>query len=323
MRYPGWAAAGGLRMSVNGEPVADAARTPPGQYAEVRREWKQGDVLTVDLPMQVRTEPMPDAEGFAAIFYGPVLIAGDLGREGLKDDDFLSQRLNEQKEMPVAQVPVLLATAGEIPGHVSPVAGEPLTFRLQGIVTPVPEVTLRPSYALTDRRYAFYWRLTTPEKRAQEARALEAAEQHERELDARSSDHVFPGEQQPEVDHKVQSEHSTAGMAQERRYRDAWSGGWFSYELAVPPDQPVKLRCTYWGDEQNARRFDILVDGQTIASQVLQHNQPGRFFDVEYPIPAELTGGKTRVTVKFQAEPHGAAGGVFDLRVMRQDTRRP
>ena len=317
VRYPGWAAPSGLRLSVNGEPVAGAAQTAPGQYAEVRREWKQGDVLTVDLPMQVRTEPLPDAEGFAAIFYGPVLLAGDLGREGLKDGDFLSQVLNEQKELPAVQVPVLLASAGEISGHVTPVADEPLTFRLQGIVTPVKEVTLRPSYVLNDRRYAFYWRLTTPEKRAQEARALEDAERHERELDARSSDHVVPGEQQLDVDHNVQMEHSTAGTAQERRYRDAWDGGWFSYEMTVPPDRPVKLLCTYWGGEGNARQFDLLVDGQKIASQLLHNNQPDQFFDVEYPVPAELTRGKSRVTVRFQAVPHGTAGGVFDLRVLR------
>ena len=317
VRYPGWAASGGLQLRVNGEPVAAAAQTAPGQYAEVRREWRQGDVLTVEIPLQIRTEPLPDTDGFVAVFYGPVLLAGDLGRDGLKDEDFLSQTLNERKELSAAQVPVLLASAADIPGHLTPIAGEPLTFRLQGIVTPQSEATLRPAYTLNDRRYAFYWRLTTPEKRAEEARALEEVERHQRELAARSYDHVVPGEQQLDVDHNLQMEKSFAGMAHERSYRDSRDGGWFSYEMKVSPDQPVKLLCTYWGGEGTPRQFDVLVDDQKVASQHLHDDRADEFFDVEYPVPAELTRGKSHVTVRFQAEPHGTAGGVFDFRVVR------
>ena len=317
VRYPGWAAPGGMQLRVNGDAVDAAAQTAPGQYAEVRREWKQGDVLTVEIPMRIRTEPLPDADGFAAVFYGPVLLAGDLGRDGLKDEDFLSQTLNERKELPAAQVPVLLASAADIPNHLTPVAGQPLTYVLKDIVTPQAEVTLRPAYTLTDRRYAFYWRLTTPEKRAEEARALEAVERHQRELAARSYDRVIPGEQQLDVDHNAKMEKSYAGMAHDRSYRDSWDGGWFSYEMKVPPDQPIKLLCTYWGGEETARQFDLLVDDQKVASQHLHNDRPDEFFDVEYPVPAELTRGKSRVTVRFQAAPRGVAGGVFDFRVVQ------
>ena len=87
--------------------------------------------------------------------------------------------------------------------------------------------------------------------------------------------------------------------------------------MTVPPDQPVKLLCTYWGGEGNPRQFDILVDGQTIASQHLHNDRPDEFFEVEYPVPTELTRGKSLATVRFQAGPHGTAGGVFDLRVVR------
>ncbi len=318
VRYPGWAAPGGLKLSVNGERVAAATATVPGQYAEVRREWKQGDVLTVDLSLEIRTEPLPDTPGFAAIFYGPVLLAGDLGNDGLRDADFLSQTINEEKELPARQIPVLLASAADIPTHLTAVANEPLTFKLAGIVAPVADVTLRPAYALADRRYALYWRLTTSADYEKEAQALEESERHERELNAASFDHLIPGEQQLDADHNVQMENSSTGMSNERRYRDAWDGGWFSYAVKVPPDKPVSLLCTYWGGEGSPRQFDILVEGQKIASQHLHNDQPGKFFDVTYPVPAELTRGKDRVIVRFQAGPHTTAGGVFDFRVMPQ-----
>jgi hypothetical protein len=69
------------------------------------------------------------------------------------------------------------------------------------------------------------------------------------------------------------------------------------------------LVCTYWGSDVR-KTFDILVDGQKIATQTLSGSKPGAFFDVDYKIPAELTRGKDKVTVKFQAEPGGVAGGV-------------
>jgi hypothetical protein len=73
---------------------------------------------------------------------------------------------------------------------------------------------------------------------------------------------------------------------------------------------------SYWGGEEGRRRFDLLVDGKKIGSQVLLRNQPGKFFDVEYPLPEDLTRGKTKITVRFQAEPGATAGGIFGLRIL-------
>jgi len=77
------------------------------------------------------------------------------------------------------------------------------------------------------------------------------------------------------------------------------------------------LLVTYWGSDVGARVFDILVDGTPVATQKLDRNQPNRFFDQLYPIPPQLTKGKQKVTVRFQAHPGNIAGGVFDLRMLR------
>jgi hypothetical protein len=66
----------------------------------------------------------------------------------------------------------------------------------------------------------------------------------------------------------------------------------------------MELVVTYWGSDAGARVFDIIVDGKVIATQRLQRNKPGQFFDVTYPIPIELTKGKEKVTVRFQAHPN-------------------
>jgi hypothetical protein len=85
----------------------------------------------------------------------------------------------------------------------------------------------------------------------------------------------------------------------------------------VEPAGPVALIATYWGGIWHERIFDILIDGENLATQRLLTNKPGDFFDQVYDIPAELTCGKTKVTVRFQSHPNDIAGGVFGLRMMR------
>jgi hypothetical protein len=130
-------------------------------------------------------------------------------------------------------------------------------------------------------------------------------------------DIVRPGEQQSEIDHQVRGEKSDPLEALGRKLRHAYDGGWFSYEMKVDSTAPNELVCTWWGDENGERNFDILVDGVKIATQKLLHNQPGVFWDATYLIPIQLTQGKTNVSVKLQAQPGNFAGGLFGTRILR------
>jgi hypothetical protein len=67
------------------------------------------------------------------------------------------------------------------------------------------------------------------------------------------------------------------------------------------------------------RSFDILVNGAKIASQTLHEDQPGRFFDAAYPIPASLIQGRDKITVRFQAHPGKMAGGLYGVRTMKRE----
>jgi hypothetical protein len=79
----------------------------------------------------------------------------------------------------------------------------------------------------------------------------------------------------------------------------------------------MELLCAFWGSDVPPRTFDILVDGVKIATQSLDRNKPGEFFEVQYPIPAEITRGKSRAVIRFQAHPGNLAGGVFGLWVLK------
>ncbi|BDI33147.1 hypothetical protein CCAX7_51980 [Capsulimonas corticalis] len=109
----------------------------------------------------------------------------------------------------------------------------------------------------------------------------------------------------------LQQENSRTGEFNGKRWRDANDGGYFAFDLKTAPNAPNALVVTYWGGDAGNRRFDILVNGVHLAEQTLENNQPGQFFDVSYPIPTDLTQGKSTITVRFQAKPGATAGGVF------------
>jgi hypothetical protein len=80
----------------------------------------------------------------------------------------------------------------------------------------------------------------------------------------------------------------------------------------------MSLCCTYWGNDNTGRRFDVLVNDKVIATQKLEFNDPGRFFHVEYPIPENLTRGQTNVIVVFQAYPRKTAGGLYGCQMLKR-----
>jgi hypothetical protein len=118
---------------------------------------------------------------------------------------------------------------------------------------------------------------------------------------------------QPERDHKLTSEISYPVSYRGLNGRDARAGGFFEFDLKVKPD--VTLQATYWGDERQ-REFEIHLDGQLLARQILNQDHPGEFFDVAYAIPEPLIKGKSSVRVRFVPLARNTAGPVFGVRLV-------
>ncbi|MBV9848410.1 MAG: glycoside hydrolase family 127 protein [Armatimonadetes bacterium] len=314
IRYPGWVAPGALKVSVNGAPVPAQAR--PGSYADVTRIWKSGDHVEVALPMRLRAEPLPHSADYAAFLYGPILLAGPLGTEGLTRSNFYGGGNFDtpgqlaQKALPISRFPVLVGTPQQAVHQIGRVAGQPLTFRTRGLARP-EDVTLIPFYQLHFQRYAIYWPIQSQATYAQEQRDAKA-------LEARTVDRVRVGEPDSETAHHLVADRSNVGGAGEpfTHWRDAQ--GSFRYDLKVLPDQPLSLRCVYWGSDAG-RAFDISVDGTVIATEHLTGRRPDQYLPVTYPIPEALTRGKQQVTVRFAPKPGSTAGGVFDCRIVRRE----
>ncbi|HXT10014.1 MAG TPA: DUF4190 domain-containing protein [Candidatus Angelobacter sp.] len=137
-------------------------------------------------------------------------------------------------------------------------------------------------------------------------------------LQKRRVDEVKIADAESEFEHQLNSRFSGTGIFLDKPVRDAGNGGFFSYVMKVDPSDPMFLYCTYWGNDTASRRFDILVNEKVIATQTLNYNDPGRFFDVEYAIPPKLTHGQTNVVVVFQGYPFKTVGGIFGLQMLRR-----
>ncbi|WP_287678849.1 glycoside hydrolase family 127 protein [Bacteroides sp.] len=80
LRYPSWSK--NVEVKINGKKLR--VRTNSNGYIEIDRTWKNGDEILVKYDMKLHWESAPDNKNIAALLYGPVVLAGKLGTEGMK-----------------------------------------------------------------------------------------------------------------------------------------------------------------------------------------------------------------------------------------------
>ena len=170
LRIPGW-----LRTApavrVNGK--ATDASAAPGSYLALKRTWKAGDRIELELPMHLHAQAMPDDPATQAFLYGPLVLAGDLGGEGLTEAHIIGPNLrvgapnavqfgsplgppSTAPPVPEIEIPTFRASGADPDAWIQP-AGPPLAFRTTG---QKKNVTLVPLNSLFDRRYSVYWQVS-------------------------------------------------------------------------------------------------------------------------------------------------------------------
>lgn len=320
IRVPYWAA-GKVTAIVNGDKEYAAAEKG---YITVEGNWKKGDVIEVTLPMDLHVYASKEDANKIAFMYGPIVLAGALGRENFPETDILDDHL-KLNHYPGIQVPDLVTDEMDIRNCIKPVNGMPLTFETTNIGEPGnAKFTLIPFYALHHQRYTIYWKkMTKEEYRLSE---LTSPDYQER-LDKITIDSVNPNEQQPEIDHNLKTKNSTSDYfsAAGKGWRESKNEGYFSYDMTVDSEEQMHLVVTYWGSDRGywfdgktfTRNFDISVDGNIIANETINENKPYSLFDVFYNIPMELTKGKSKVEVRFSSTENKIAGRVFGVRIVR------
>ena len=339
VRYPGWVKPGQFEVKVNGQKVD--VISGPSSYVTIDRQWKKGDVIDITFPMHNSIKYLPNVPQYIALMHGPVLLAAKTGTEDLAHlvaDDSRFGQYASGKKLPINEAPILINNnIDAIANQLQPVAGKPLHFTFDiehGTLKienwPAPsnnvqssmfnlQLELIPFFELHDARYMMYWLALSEDSYKSYLDGLAKQEQERQALEARTVDKVQPGEQQPETDHKMETDQSQVGNTNDTFFRDARDGHYFSYLMQTAGETDLSLRLKYWGvGEWKTHEFDIFVDDVLVQSV----NNTGKYriseFKYEvYPVPAELLKGKTQVRVKFVAKPRKQIGEIYEVRLIK------
>jgi DUF1680 family protein len=305
IRQPAWATEG-VTVRVNGK--KQKIESKPESYLTIQREWRDGDKVEIELPMSLHTEFLPDTTNEVAVLYGPIVLAGELGTDGMPKPPMAATQTLYSR-MPAPAVPMFACASEDLVKHIKPVRRKPLTFETRGIGRP-KDVTLVPFYETHRERYSVCWQLITEADWKKLEPEFAAAEKQRMAEEARVVDAVRPGEQQSDTDHRMHGEDTQSGDAYGFKWREAT--GWFSYDVKVASGQTNQLVVSFRGN-RNAGDFDVSVNGETLSAQRIS----GSPNDALYELPAELIRGEQSITVKFTAHPRKTVPGVTSLRVLR------
>lgn len=300
LRYPYWAKQG-VRIWINDEEIT--VNNSPGDFISIQREWQTGDNVEMEFPFNLRLEEMPDDSNRVAIMYGPLVMAGDLGP---KNDPAAAQP---------DYVPVLL-TEDRNPNQWSKATSKVNEFEVYGISS--RDFTIKPFYEIYDRTYSVYWDIFNEETWKSYKESFKEEIERKKKLEALTYDFVQPGEMQPERDHNFQGDSVYIETMKDRKARVANRGGWFSFDMKVMTGQPMALVVSYWGGYTGGKTFDILVDGQKIATENISGKKDGAFIDVKYNIPESLTLSANKVRVEFRGQVGSRTGPVFGVRTIKR-----
>jgi len=322
VRYPGWVNKGDFEVKVNGQQVK--LISGPSSYVCIDRNWKKGDKVDVTFKMHNSLKYLPNEPQYVALMHGPILLGMKTGTEDLAhlvaDDSRFGQYAGGQK-LPIDKAPILVEDNDieNICSQLVPIEGKPLHFRLKTrMINPI-EGELQPFFEIHDSRYMMYWLAFTGNGYQGYLDQLAQQEAERQQLEASTVDKVQPGEQQPETDHKMETDQSTTGNTNDCFFRDARNGSYFSYLMQTGGNEQLSIRVKYWGvDDWRTNEFDIYAD-DVLVKRVMNTKKfrTSEFKYETYEIPAEALKGKTQVRIKFQAHPGKQVGEIYEVRLIK------
>ena len=301
----------------------DADSYEENGFVCMKRKWKKGDQVKISMPMHAYIKPMINVPQYVAIMYGPILLGMKTGTEDMRsliaDDSRFGQYAGGMK-LPLDKAPILLPKhLNDIAKDLKPIPGKPLHFKLATRMENAIDGELQPFFEIHDSRYMMYWLALGENDYKAYMQKLADEETARQALEARTVDKVSPGEQQPETDHRMETDDSSKGNTEGIFFRDAKDGHYFSYLMQTKGETNLSLQLKFWGqDEWRTSEFDIYVNDKLLCSVNNSHRwRTTQFKTVDYAIPSEFVKGKKEIRVKFVAHKGKQVGQIYGVRLVK------
>lgn len=301
----------------------DADSYEENGFVCMKRKWKKGDQVKISMPMHAYIKPMINVPQYVAIMYGPILLGMKTGTENMRSliaDDSRFGQYAGGKKLALDEAPILLPKhLDDIAKNLKPVPGKPLHFKLATHMENTIDGELQPFFEIHDSRYMMYWLALGENDYKAYMQKLADEEKARQALEARTVDKVNPGEQQPETDHRMETDDSNKGNTEGIFFRDAKDGHYFSYLMQTKGETNLSLQLKFWGqDEWRTSEFDIYVNDKLLCSVNNSHRwRTTQFKTVDYAIPSEFVKGKKEIRVKFVAHKGKQVGQIYGVRLVK------
>lgn len=151
-RIPHWIA-GSVTIKLNNQVVGKV--NTPSTYFSIKRKWSKDDLITVSLPTSLRLERAKDDPSMVSLFYGPILLAGELGTKDMPDD--LASK-DSHLNAPSVTVPEFEVFSKNPQKWLHRLEGNELAFSANN-AGPASGIVFRPLYEVHHQRYSVYWRV--------------------------------------------------------------------------------------------------------------------------------------------------------------------
>ena len=301
----------------------DADSCEENGFVCMKRKWKKGDQVKISMPMHAYIKPMINVPQYVAIMYGPILLGMKTGTEDMRSliaDDSRFGQYAGGKKLALDEAPILLPKhLDDIAKNLKPVPAKPLHFKLATHMENTIDGELQPFFEIHDSRYMMYWLALGENDYKAYMQKLADEEKARQALEARTVDKVNPGEQQPETDHRMETDDSNKGNTEGIFFRDAKDGHYFSYLMQTKGETNLSLQLKFWGqDEWRTSEFDIYVNDKLLCSVNNSHRwRTTQFKTVDYAIPSEFVKGKKEIRVKFVAHKGKQVGQIYGVRLVK------
>jgi hypothetical protein len=281
-------------IKLNGE---DIDYTVQDGYAILRKEWKEGDIINVTLPMEVHqvvsNEKLKSNKGLCAYEYGPLVYCAEGVDNGSKLDNLYIETGASATTASAGTAMTSLFKGGILQLRVD---GKSATMKGDQVEATDKVIRLIPYFARAHRAATpmLVWIPTDASNIQQPIQYI---------------DEVKVCNAASESAHNLQGSNMRTGT--DLGWRDA-PNGWISYDLKIDPERPMDFITRQWGSDAGNRKYNIYCDGTVFSYDEVNNFAPGEYYLMRHPIPFELTKGKEKVTIKMQsASAEDIVGGLY------------